>query len=150
MKSSLLFLALLAIALVAGCRSHRSAPNQPEGAHNMWANRWYQDAAQERAVIRQATVFSGQFHPGSAELTGVGARDLDVLIEHYGEVGGEISVRRGDASEALYAARVATVANAFVAAGVPEGHVVITSNLPAGAGLTSEQARDAVEEGGAE
>ena len=90
---------LLAIgSLGASCRSHSAANNAPEGAHNLWVNEWYADASKDAAVIRQATVFSSQFSTGTAELTGVGARDLDVLIAHYGEHGGAISVRRGTAT----------------------------------------------------
>ena len=136
--------AAVMLALGASCRSHSAANNAPEGAHNLWVNEWYADASKDAAVIRQATLFSGQFRPGTAELTGVGARDLDVLIAHYGEHGGAISVRRGTASAELYAARVSMVEDAILEAGVPEGRLTIADQRPGGAGLPSHEAAAAL------
>lgn len=137
-------IAALLLALGASCRSHSAATNAPEGAHNLWINEWYADASKDAAVIRQATVFSGQFIAGTAQLTGVGARDLKTLIAHYGEHGGAISVRRGQVSDELYAARVVTVENALLEAGVPEGFVTIGDQRPGGDGLPSHEAAEAL------
>ena len=144
MKSSLVLSAAMLLALVAGCRGQRSAMNNPEGAHNLWVNEWYQEQSQDAAVIRQAAVFPGQFVTGTARLTGTGARDLDILITHYGEYGGAISVRRGGVSDELYAARVTAVSNAFLEAGVPEGFVTFGDQQPGGAGLPSHAAGKAL------
>jgi len=145
MKTPPMLATALLLALLGGCRSQNAMRNAPEGAHNLWVNAWFQDHARDAAIVRQATLFADEFVPGTAELTDLGARDLEVLIGHYGRYGGTVSVRRGGVSDALYAARVAAVRDAFVVAGVAEGVVEITDALPRGAGLASADAVDALE-----
>jgi hypothetical protein len=144
MKTPQRLAAALLLALVGGCRSQYATRDEPAGAHNLWVNAWFQEQARDAAIVRQATLFADEFVPGTAELTDLGVRDLGILIGHYGRYGGTISVRRGGVSDSLYAARVAAVQDALVVAGVAEGVVEITDELPRGPGLASANAADAL------
>jgi hypothetical protein len=54
-------------------------------------------------------------------------------------------VRRGDAGEELYAARLRSVETALAAAGVEPGRVRVSDRQPGGVGLTSERMLEVLE-----
>ena len=98
-------------------------------------------ADQARAgVLRQRTLFEMHFRPGSGELTPLGRRDLGILAEAVEEDGGTISVRRGSAGDRLYKARVETVREGLLAAGIDAKRIRIDDGPPGGEGLPTTEA----------
>lgn len=93
-----------------------------------------------RGVIRQRALFDAHFVPESDRLSSLGRRDVAILAEALRTSGGRISVRRGSASEQLYAARVSQVRAAFVSFGIEQSRITIDDGLPGGAGATTEDA----------
>jgi hypothetical protein len=101
------------------------------------------NASLNNAIITQHTLYPYHFAAGSAELNDLGTRDLHVLAEHFkkAQAGspGELNVRRGNASESLYEARVKAVLESLTAHGVETGMVAVKDGLPGGDGMSSER-----------
>lgn len=93
-----------------------------------------------RGVVRQRALFDAHFVPESDRLSSLGRRDVAILAEALRTSGGRVSVRRGSASEQLYAARVSQVRAAFVSFGIEQSRITIDDGLPGGAGATTEDA----------
>lgn len=135
MKIQIILLAGLAV----GC-AHRPRPQTPEQQQvaDEWLVNTVRDAAVSNAIIRQHTLFPYHFDADGAALNELGRRDLSVLAEHYQQNAGELNVRRGDASEALYRSRVQQVAETLARAGVNADRVKISDGPPGGDGMPSE------------
>ena len=97
----------------------------------------YAVQAVDQAIIRQHTLFPYHFRAGTAELNGLGHRDIGVLTRYYGDGGGHLNVRRGDASDQLYAARVDAVLEAIARHGIDREQITTSDDLPGGDGLAS-------------
>jgi hypothetical protein len=91
-------------------------------------------------VLRQRALFEMHFRPGSADLTPLGRRDLAILADAVEEDGGSISVRRGSAGERLYKARVETVRDGLLAAGIDARRIRIDDGSPGGDGVSTSEA----------
>lgn len=91
-------------------------------------------------VLRQRALYDAHFVPGSDRLNSLGRKDVAVLADALRSSGGSISIRRGSLSEQLYAARVAQVRSALVAAGIEPGRIAIDEGLPGGSGTPTEEA----------
>jgi len=135
----------LTIAVLLGALPSCTAPDtSPEfdGGNSSWAGDAIRNASLNNAIIAQHTIYPYHFAGGSAELNDLGHRDLQVLSDHFlrsrGEMAGELNVRRGDASDLLYEARVKVVLASLTAAGVPGGMVAVKDGLPGGSGMPSE------------
>lgn len=89
-----------------------------------------------KAVLRQRTLFEYHFEPGLPELTPLGRRDLGMLVAQI-KGGGSLSVRRGAASDELYAARLEAVKQQLVASGIPADKVQLTNTLAGGSGISA-------------
>lgn len=110
-----------------------------EPADREFATQPFED--QVRAgVLRQRTIFDYQFAPGSASLTTLGSRDLGYLAEAMRLDGGTISVRRGQADDRLYAARIDSVRRALALRGIGQERVALTDGLAGGRGVESGDA----------
>ena len=118
---ALLAMAMLAIA--GGCRSSGERTTQvderPDASENnrllvrmALAENVYNGIATERAV------YPRDFDHGSATLNELGTSRVEMLEEAYRDGSGRITVLRGDASDDLHAARVATVRQHFADAGL--------------------------------
>lgn len=90
----------------------------------------------KKAVLRQRTLFEYHFEPGLPDLTPLGKRDLGMLTVQL-KNGGTLSVRRGAASDALYAARLDAVKRQLVAEGIPADQVQLTNTLAGGSGISA-------------
>jgi hypothetical protein len=130
-------LAALALALAA-CKT-MPPEEQFTGVRNMWVGNSIRTASLNRAIVVQRTLYPYHFDDGSPVLNELGERDLGVLAEHFVTAPGELSVRRGSASQELYDARMRTVQDALKNAGVKMGRMQLTENLPGGDGITSER-----------
>lgn len=91
-------------------------------------------------VVRQRTIFDYQFVPGSASLTTLGSRDLGYLADAMQVDGGTIAVRRGQADERLYLARLDSVRRALSLRGIGKDRVVLGDGFAGGAGIESGEA----------
>jgi hypothetical protein len=129
MRFALLMAAAAFVLLPAGCER---PPIRPE-------IKAVQNVQIRNAIIRQRTVFPYHFVPHSAALNELGTHDLDVLAAYFLEHHGKLNVRRGDAVDALYEARVKAAMEALAEAGVRIDLVAITDELPSGDGMRSER-----------
>jgi hypothetical protein len=110
-----------------------------EPADRQFATQPFDD--QRRAgVVRQRTIFDYQFVPGSASLTPLGARDLGYLAEAMRTDGGTIAVRRGQADERLYVARLEAVRRTLALRGIGPDRIALSDGLAGGAGVESGEA----------
>lgn len=131
--------ALVCLTLgVAACRSSSFDHEGPVGARNLWVNEHIRQASLREAILTQSTLYPYHFVVGSDELNSLGWRDMEILAPHFVAHGGTLSVRRGDASQELYAERLQRVETALAAAGVEAGRVRVTDSAPGGPGITSE------------
>jgi hypothetical protein len=137
--------ALCLIAAHAGCQ--KADPDfKPAGTVNL-SHRSMNEALvqtyslrhQDDAIIRQHTIYPYHFINNSATLNAVGRREVYVLAHHFRSYPGPLNVNQGDALTPLYQARVKTVVDSMVAAGVPSDRVVVKDELPGGDGLPSDQ-----------
>ncbi|MHC4982331.1 MAG: hypothetical protein ACYTF6_04080 [Planctomycetota bacterium] len=135
MKLGILTVAILG-TLAVGCEPAQEVPEM--GHADAWLIRTVDDTAIRNAIIRQRTVFPYHFTPGTANLTELGIHDMSVLAGYYSQNAGKLSVRRGNASERLYKARVDSVVAALRRAGVARKRVEISDSPPAGDGMPSE------------
>jgi hypothetical protein len=110
-----------------------------EPADRQFATQPFDD--QVRAgVVRQRTIFDYQFVPGSASLNTLGSRDLGYLADAMRVDGGTIAVRRGQADDRLYAARLDAVRRALTRRGIGQDRVALSDGLAGGAGVESGEA----------
>jgi len=99
------------------------------------------DSGIRTAIIVQHTLYAYHFGEGGAELNDLGKRDLAVLITHYkAHGGGMLSVRRGEAPDALYAARIIAVKDWLQAGGIDPATVQIADAPPGGQGISGNDA----------
>ena len=139
MRHSLWFAGLLLPSVLIACRTY--PPHDPEHElHNMWAGAAFRRASIEQAIVAQATLFPYHFEEGSPALNPLGERDLGVLGEHLRQYPRPLRLRRGDSSQALYEARLATVHTALADLGVDTSLVEISDGLPGGPRTWSETA----------
>jgi hypothetical protein len=139
----------LLTASILGALPACSTPSPPPEMEGMdsWSGDAIRNASLNNAIIRQHTLYPYHFAAGSAELNDLGERDLNVLSNYFTKsahgapraMSGEVNVRRGDASEALYEARVKVVLDRLTAAGVEGGMVAVKDGLPGGEGMSSER-----------
>jgi hypothetical protein len=110
-----------------------------EPADRQFATQPFDDQGRA-AVVRQRTIFDYQFVPGSASLNTLGSRDLEYLADAMRVDGGTIAVRRGQADERLYAARLDAVRRALARRGIGQDRVALSDGLAGGAGVESGEA----------
>jgi len=106
---------------------------------NRWMLETLQSESVENAIISQHTLYAYHFVQGSATLNEIGRSDLAVLAGHYRRVPGDLNVRRGDAPDDLYAARIETVRSVLRQWGVEVDRVGIGEGLPGGDGYPSDR-----------
>ena len=138
MDRSKLLVAALLLGLVPGCNSLYD-DHGPRGRSEMWVTDAIRSASLNRALVVHAAVFPYHFTTRTAELNNLGQRDLGILARHYARHAGQLSVRRGDADEALYQARVDAVLAALSRGGVDRGQVVVTDAAPGGQGMSGQR-----------
>ena len=140
-RLSLLSLAVL-LGTLAACSAPPHDPNE-DGHDGPRAGETMRNASLNNAIIAQHTLYPYHFAAGSAVLNDLGQRDLHVLADHFvktgGDLPGELNVRRGNASDALYEARVKVVLEHLTAAGVRDGLVAVKDGPAGGEGMVSER-----------
>lgn len=130
-------LSALAVTLAAGgCGSYRQEA-MDRSQQNETFVRTINDAQVNAAVVRQRTIFPYHFVPYSAELTELGERDLRVLAAYFLQHPGQLNIRRGDADEALYAARIEATMAELELDGVDRNRLQVADELAGGDGIIS-------------
>jgi hypothetical protein len=127
------------VAVLMGCQGQDQSQPAQSNSVDSWLITYVNDAGVQNAIIRQQAMFPYHFVAESAALNELGRRDLEILAGHYRQYPGSLSIRRGEAAEPLYQARVATVMDNLRAAGVAAGRVQATSAPAGGDGAASSQ-----------
>ncbi|MBL7214998.1 MAG: hypothetical protein ISS71_04905 [Phycisphaerae bacterium] len=155
--------ALVAISLICGIFLCGCCPQTQKPIANPidkdQANRAivgsYSDLAIQNAIIAQHTLYPYHFVNNSADLNTIGDRDLSVLIKHFQQNPGEITVQKGSADDLLYQARGLMVYEKLLEAGIAQNKINITDGMPGGDGMPSgsviqilEKAKDTPGSGG--
>jgi hypothetical protein len=128
----------LASLAVAGCSADYGALDQQSEVDQRLVT-WPCDAAIQSALVSQHTLFPYHFVDDSPLLNELGKKDLAVLATHFKEHSGQLSVRKGQASDQLYAARVGEVLKNLEEAEIHKDNVTIADELAGGEGLPSER-----------
>jgi len=90
-------------------------------------------------IIRQRTIFPYHFLPETAQLNELGVYDLEVLAGYFRDHPGRLNVRKGEADERLYEARIKAAVAVLARAGVDTSRIAIVDVLPPGDGMPSER-----------
>ena len=106
---------------------------------NTWLANSLKNTAVENAMITQHTLFPYQFVQNSPRLNELGEAQMELLSVHYRENPGELSIRKGNASDSLYDSRIEMVRNFLGAAFVDMGRMTIEDAAPGGDGASSER-----------
>lgn len=134
-------LLLTALLVCPGCKKADSttATFDQRNTMNRWAVQDYFDQQRDQAILTQHTLYPYHFQANASELNELGMRDLLVLASHYREAPGRLNLQQGDASDALYEARVAHVKDSLAQAGVDAQRVTIADDLPGGSGVPADR-----------
>ncbi len=130
----------VALGVTVGCESLR----QGFGDHGPTNIRMIESLRQtsiSSAIIVQRTVYPYHFVSGTTALNELGRHDLALLGEHLRQHPGAVNVRRGAASDELYASRVAAVRRTLTQAGVDGATLPIRDTHAGGTGISSEKMR---------
>ncbi len=149
-KTGVTDVSLIGVAVMfvlAGCQkpSHHNATAEsppvcfkPDTV-DVWLVETLRDLTTEQAVLCEHTLCPYHFVEYGATLNELGRQNLDILIRHYREYPGPLSIRRGDVPASLYRARVRAVRDALHAGGVDVRQVPISDSLPGGEGLGGDR-----------
>ena len=139
-KEVLIAISLVCGILICGCNRQTEKPMQ-SAVNKDQVNRaildTYSDLAIQNAIIAQHTLYPYHFVNNSVELNVIGMRDLSVLIEHFQQNPGEISIQKGDIEDILYQARGQLVSEKLIEAGIPQDKINIVDGMPGGDGVPS-------------
>jgi hypothetical protein len=130
--------------MLAGC-SETDPGLQKQRSVNVWMAQTLMDAQRDNALIAQHTLYAYHFIQDSPTLNDLGYSDLSVLASHYRHDPGKLSVRRQDASEDLYRARVAGVHDFLEKSGVQMERMVIEDVFPGGDGAPADRVLTSLE-----
>lgn len=132
---------LICVLFLGGCQEERmSDPNAIDKSQvNRAILESYSDLAIQNAIITQSTLYSYHFVNNSAQLNTLGKRDLGVLIQHFVNNPGQLSIQQGNVSNELYQQRQKMVYDALLAGGIPKSQIVITQDMPGGSGMSSNE-----------
>ncbi len=97
------------------------------------------DTAIRNAILSQHTLFPYHFINNSNRLNELGEFDLNVLANHFLKNPGQLNIRRDDAPEELYQARVSFVLERLEDAGVESEKITFSDGMPGGSGMPSEK-----------
>ena len=136
---------LIPAVLLAGCNAtpHEDSytpSDDQQFAANTWMVHNIQDSAIHSAIVAQHSLYPYHFVTGRDTLNDLGLRDLAALAGYYKDKAGELNVRRGDANEELYAARVQFVKKRLAEAGVDAAAMSVVDLPSPGPGVRSERA----------
>jgi hypothetical protein len=138
MRVCALWMTCLVCGLLAGCAEEATEGKASKNLDAELVNT-VNNIQVENAIITQHTLYPYHFVTDGAKLNDLGQRDLGVLAQHYKEHPGLLNIRRGEASDALYEARVASVMAGLKEAGVEMSRMSASDTMPGGTGMPSER-----------
>ena len=138
MKRFVLATTALALMLI-GCKTAEQSFSHDRAVMNAWSVDTYHTEMINKAIVSEYTLYPYHFVNNSAVLNDLGARDMDVLTRHYTNYPGPLNVRKGNAGDALYKARLQTVIEFMRAGGVDIDRVALADGFPGGDGISAEQ-----------
>jgi hypothetical protein len=128
------------LVLLATAACHHAKPRMQDSLElDAWFVTTGREAGVRQAIIVEHTLYDYHFVPDSARLNDLGQHDLGVLSEHFAKYPGELNVRQGSVSDALYRRRVETVRTELVQAGVDAQRITLGAGLPGGPGLSGKR-----------
>lgn len=129
---------LMGALFVCGCQEEVADPNAIDyQAVNREIVDTYSDLAIQNAIIAQHTLYPYHFVKNGAQLNKLGERDLMVLIDHYRNNPGKVSLEQGTTDALLYQSRAQTVYEKMLAGGIPDSKIRIVNEMPGGEGIAS-------------
>lgn len=140
MKRCAMTCALGCLVVASGCTPDAVDDDVARSSLNRDIARMYARDSEDLAIIRQHSLYPYHFRYGTAHLTELGQRNMDVLASAYRVSGGAVNVQQGPATTALYLLRIAAVLDGFEERGVERHSVTISDGLPGGDGLGSKNA----------
>ncbi|MEO6434645.1 MAG: hypothetical protein ABIP55_02640, partial [Tepidisphaeraceae bacterium] len=134
--------ATLAAAMGAGCKSIDTRESQVKESsdaidHNRLLVRLAMAENVYNGIAAERAVYPKDFDPGCATLNRLGTRRVETIVDASRDSTGRVVVVRGDAPDALYAARVAAVREELADAGLNPEEVPVATDTPVGGGGVS-------------
>ena len=130
-------MSLVCAIVFCGCQQQQAVNTLDEDEVNRKIVDTYSDLAIQNAIIAQHTLYPYHFVNNSPQLNGLGQRDLNVLVQHFQENPGQLTLQQGGTEERLYQSRFQTVYEKLLAGGIPDGKIQITDGMPGGDGIAS-------------
>ena len=132
---------------VIGCQEEQKRQPADERLMDKALITTYNDVAIQNALIAEHTIYPYHFVQNATELNALGRRDLAVLIRHFAQYGGSLTIQRQDTSEDLYQARVDMVRQALQKEGIDMARITLSDSMPGGPGMPSEKVLDILGQG---
>ena len=131
-------LSLIGAVMFCGCQEEQADTNTVDTSQvNRKIVDTYSDLAIQNAIIAQHTLYPYHFVNNGAQLNGLGERDLSVLIQHFQDNPGQLTLQQGGTESLLYQSRAQTVYEKLLAGGIPDEKIRITDGMPGGDGIAS-------------
>ena len=136
-KKTMLVIGLVCAVVLCGCQEEQSAPTVDTSQVNKKIVDTYSDLAIQNAIIAQHTLYPYHFVNNSPQLNDLGQRDLSVLVQHFQDNPGQLTLQQGGTESLLYQSRAQTVYEKLLAGGIPDGKIRITDGMAGGDGIAS-------------
>jgi hypothetical protein len=136
-KKAVLTVTLVCVVVFCGCQEQQAGPTVDQSQVNRKIVDTYSDLMIQNAVVAQHTLYPYHFVNNSAQLNGLGERDLAALVQHFQENPGQITVHQGKTEPLLYQSRAQTVYEKLLAGDIPDSKIKIVSGMPGGDGIQS-------------
>ena len=137
-KKTMIVVCLFSIIIGVGCQKEQVDTNTLDTSQvNRKVVDTYFDLAIQNAIVAQHTLYPYHFVNNGAQLNDLGQRDLSVLIEHFQDNPGQLTLQQGGTESLLYQSRAQTVYETMLAGGIPDGKIRITDGMPGGEGMAS-------------
>ncbi|OQY07582.1 MAG: hypothetical protein B6I25_01595 [Planctomycetales bacterium 4572_13] len=141
MKLKRMFVLSLIVAVslsLCGCQEEQADTNTLDtDAVNKKIVDTYSDLAIQNAIIAQHTLYPYHFVNNSAQLNGLGERDLTVLVQHFQDNPGQLILQQGGTESLLYQSRAQTIYEKLLVGGIPDEKIRIADGAPGGDGIAS-------------
>jgi hypothetical protein len=139
MKMTTITTLLLFCVLTFGCQEENVSETPDERVMNTKLMTTYSNTQIQNAIISEHTLYPHHFVKNGAQLNELGERDLAVLSGNFAMNGGHLNVRKLDASDKLYQARVSVVRQKLEDNGIDTNRLSISDGMPGGSGMPSEK-----------
>jgi hypothetical protein len=135
---AVLIMSFVCVVVLCGCQEKQQAePTVDTSQVNRKIVDTYSDLAIQNAIIAQHTLYPYHFINNSAQLNGLGERDLSVLVQHFHDNPGQLVLQQGGTESLLYQSRAQTVYEKLLQGGIPDEKIRITDGMPGGNGMAS-------------